>query len=202
MEYPNEVLRTYYAEQRAATILPGEGWLLYGLVHTLRPELIVEIGTGDGCSTLWLAEGQRGCGMLYSIDVRERDFARSWLDAAGLLPCVDLACGDSHGEFGMEAARRLSRDEAPPTLMFFDGDHSAEGVVYDADVWLPLLPAGGVAVFHDATRDDREYLGVAQVLDAIFDTHGLRRGLVFEHGCGYDAGGPHDNGLVIAQRGR
>ena len=30
----------------------------------------------------------------------------------------------------------------------------------------------------------------------------LRRGLVFEHGCGYDAGGPHDNGLVIAQRGR
>lgn len=33
--------------------------------------------------------------------------------------------------------------------IFFDGDHSYEGIKSDVDAWLPRLRPGGIAIFHD-----------------------------------------------------
>ena len=38
-------------------------------------------------------------------------------------------------------------------FMLIDGDHSEQGVLRDADLYLALLRTGGLAVFHDVRLD-------------------------------------------------
>ena len=74
------------------------GRLMHALVIGLNAQVIVELGTSYGYSTLFLADAARATGgMVYSYDVAadKQDYARQQLDRAGLTAHVEFRLGDA-----------------------------------------------------------------------------------------------------------
>jgi MMP 1-O-methyltransferase len=149
------------AEVEAATrdvdgwLGPLEGRLLYSLAAAADPKgWIVEIGSWQGKSTIWLAAGARsGRGARVAAidphrgtDLRTEGETtepalRSNLERAGVTADVEVVVATS-----ADAEATWSR---PVSLLWIDGDHSYEGALLDLDRWeRHLLPDGAVA-FHD-----------------------------------------------------
>lgn len=149
------------AEVEAATrdvdgwLGPLEGRLLYSLAAAADPKgWIVEIGSWQGKSTIWLAAGARsGRGARVAAidphrgtDLRTEGETtepalRSNLERAGVTAGVEVVVATSAA-----AEATWSR---PVSLLWIDGDHSYEGALLDLDRWeRHLLPDGAVA-FHD-----------------------------------------------------
>jgi len=194
---PNSELAQLYARRLHTGVLPGEGWLLYALVRVLRPTAVVEIGTAIGSSALWLAQAlaDNGHGRLHSIDVNACAPARARVERAGLAARVTFHTMSSHGAQAAALARRV----APVGLLFVDGAHDCASVVQDIERWAAAVPPGGIVAFHDATRETTAGVEVRQAL-AQTPARWHTGSIVFPHGRGYDAGGPHDNGLWVWQR--
>jgi MMP 1-O-methyltransferase len=113
---------------------------------------VVEIGSWQGRSTIWLAAGARLAGRrVFAIDPhegsREDPSARTFelfsenLEAAGLLDAVTPLV--------MRSTDAVSHVNGPLHLLFVDGDHSFEGARLDARTWLPRMATGGIVMFHD-----------------------------------------------------
>jgi len=52
---------------------------------------------------------------------------------------------------GAEAGRTYAKENgAPIDFIFFDGDHTYEGLQGDWETWAPLVAPGGVAAIHDS----------------------------------------------------
>lgn len=102
--------------------MPGEGQLLYGFVRALKPEIILEIGTSYGGSTLHLAAGckDNDFGRVYTveIDLYRQSQAKYYVELAGVeswvefynsipdLPQIDFAFLDA-GHTQKEVAQYL-----------------------------------------------------------------------------------------------
>jgi predicted O-methyltransferase YrrM len=133
----------------------SEGRLLYRLASAADPAgAIVEIGSWQGRSTIWLAAGARaGRGArvvavdphrgtyLHTGDESSEAALRANLAAAGLADGVDVVVATSE-----EAVDGWSR---PVSLLWIDGDHSYESALLDLDRWEPHLTDGAAVAFHD-----------------------------------------------------
>jgi predicted O-methyltransferase YrrM len=134
---------------------PAEGRLLYRLAAAADPAgMIVEIGSWQGRSTIWLAAGARsGLGArIAAIDPHEgtslrnpgettEPALRANLARAGVADQVEVVVGTS--------ADVAARWREPVSLLWIDGDHSYEAARKDFELWEPfLLPDASVA-FHD-----------------------------------------------------
>jgi predicted O-methyltransferase YrrM len=134
---------------------PLEGRLLYALAAAADPEgWIVEIGSWQGKSTIWLAAGARsGRGARVAAidphrgtDLRAEGETtepalRANLERAGVAAGVEVVVATS-----ADAESTWSR---PVSLLWIDGDHSYEGALLDLDRWeRHLLPDAAIA-FHD-----------------------------------------------------
>ncbi len=111
--------------------------LLWAVASLVRPEVIVELGTGRGVSTRTLchAAGQWGGRVVTADEIDSRPF----------LP--DLSC-----EFVHKSGRQLYRDwTIPVKFLLIDTDpHSYRQTREWLDTWVKAwLDDGGVAVFHD-----------------------------------------------------
>lgn len=193
----NSELAQLYARRLHTGVLPGEGWLLYALVRVVRPAAVVEIGTAIGSSALWLAQAlaDNGRGRLHSIDVSQCAQARARIQRAGLAGLVTFHTMSSHGTQATALAGRV----APVGVLFVDGAHDCASVRQDIELWAAAVPAGGIVVFHDATKATTAGVEVSQAL-AQTPARWHTGTIVFRHGRGCDAGGPHDNGLWVWQR--
>ncbi len=111
---------------------------------------VVEIGSFQGYSTIWLASGSkdRNKGNIYSIDPQCTDLHgnneaifRSNIKKAGLdnyiVPIVKTST---------EASKDWNR---PIRLLFIDGAHDYENVKNDFLLWEKHLVSGGIVAFHD-----------------------------------------------------
>lgn len=134
---------TWREDETAGGVTPGEGQLLYGLVRALRPDVVIEVGTGYGHSTLHLAAGVRdnSFGHVYTVEIDDgrRSAATGNIAEAGLSPYVTQS------------------DEIPPLaadLVFLDAGHLPDDVRAYMDA-IDVEPSG-VVVIHDAA-----YLGHA-----------------------------------------
>ena len=194
---PNPQLAELYAGPLRTGVRQGEGWLLYALVRVIRPLVVVEVGTGVGSSALWLTQAlaDNGWGRLHSIDLNECADARERVTRAGLSGFVTFHTTDSRGA----EAKALAERVAPIGLLFVDGAHDYTSVRRDIESWAAAVPKGGLVIFHDATKQTTAGVEVWQALAAM-PAHWQTRSIVFGEGRGYDAGGPHENGLVILQR--
>jgi predicted O-methyltransferase YrrM len=134
---------------------PLEGRLLYRLAAEADPRGgIVEIGSWQGKSTLWLAAGARaGRGArVYAIDPHRGTYLRAEgettepalrrnLERAGVADGVEVVVATSE-----DAVAGWSR---PVSLLWIDGDHEYESARRDLELWGPhLLPEAAVAL-HD-----------------------------------------------------
>lgn len=134
---------------------PLEGRLLYGLAAEADPAgCIVEIGSWQGRSAIWLAAGAKaGRGArVVAIDPHTGTHLRAEgettehalrenLERAGVADQVDVVVATSEG-----AAAGWTR---PVSLLWIDGDHEYESARRDFRLWEPHLLPHGVVALHD-----------------------------------------------------
>ena len=125
--------------RRMLNITPATGRLLWILVRQARATRILEVGTSNAYSTIWLADAARETGgrvVTLEADPGKVALARENLGRAGLLDHVDIREG--------RATDTLARLPGPFDLVFLD----AEKDDYEALFRLarPLLEPGGLVV--------------------------------------------------------
>jgi predicted O-methyltransferase YrrM len=127
---------------------------------------LLEIGTSNGYSTIWLASTiGPGGGRLTSIDrdAGKHAMARENLAAVDLLPFVDLVLGDA-----TEIAARLP---GPFDCVFFDADRVS--APKQLDLLLPKLSLPALLLADNATSHPDQiagYLARLEVIEGILHT--------------------------------
>jgi caffeoyl-CoA O-methyltransferase len=120
----------------------ADGRLLRVLAESSGAKHVVEIGTSNGYSAIWLCLALRTTGgrlTTYEIDARRAALARENLQRAGVDEIVTLVEGDAHDE--------ITKLTEPIDLVFLDADKS--GYVDYLSKLLPLVRPGGLIVAHN-----------------------------------------------------
>lgn len=152
-------------EWTPAWMTHAERLCLYTLIFTLRPKRYLEIGTFQGGSALIVAA------------------AMNALDYAGRMVCVDPKpqITPEHWQ-QIEARATLLAGYSPQILpqamaaagglfdfVLIDGDHTAAGVIRDANGVLPFVGVGAYLLFHDCFSSE-----VGQGIDRFVKQHAQR----------------------------
>lgn len=131
-----------------------DGRMLRLLVENSGAKHVVEIGTSNGFSGLWICMGLKATGgklTTHEIDAGRAALARENFRKAGVESIVTLVEGDAHKEVG--------KLEGPIDVVFLDADK--EGYVDYLKQLLPKVRPGGLLLAHNVTshgRDLKEYL--------------------------------------------
>lgn len=122
---------------------PGDLWVYQELVHELAPDLIVETGTADGGSGLYLATlcQAKGRGEVITIDIearpgRPRHDRLTYITGSSIDPAV------------LEALARRAGD-AGTVLVVLDSDHRRDHVLAELRAYAPLVTPGSYLVVED-----------------------------------------------------
>ncbi len=120
----------------------ADGRLLRLLTETIGAKHVVELGTSNGYSGIWLCLALRKTGgrlTTYEIDAYRASLARENFKHAGVDEMVTLIEGDAHVE--------VKRLKDPIDLLFLDADK--KGYVVYLERLLPLVRPGGLVVAHN-----------------------------------------------------
>jgi predicted O-methyltransferase YrrM len=121
---------------------PEDGRLLRLFVEAADAKHVVEIGTSNGYSGIWICLALRGTdGKLttYEIDARRAGLARENFKRAGVDQMVTLVEGDAHEE--------VAKLKGPIDVVFLDADK--EGYIDYLNKLMPLLRPGGLVLAHN-----------------------------------------------------
>ena len=74
-----------------------QGRLLKMLVHMIRPQNILEVGTFSGYSAICLAEGLEHGGKVYTFEINDEqeDFTRPWIEGSAVADKIEFIIGDA-----------------------------------------------------------------------------------------------------------
>jgi predicted O-methyltransferase YrrM len=125
--------------RRMLNITPDTGRLLWILVRALRATRILEVGTSNAYSTIWLGDAARATGGRVVTLERDPDkvrLARENLERAGVTRWVDVREGP--------AAETLAALPGPFDLVFLDADRASYRTYLELAV--PRLAPGGLLV--------------------------------------------------------
>lgn len=131
--------------RRMLNITRDTGEFLSVLVHATAARRVLEIGTSNGYSTLWLAHAVRRLGgTVATVELSDYKLglARENFERAGLSDCIETI----HDDAGAVLARK---DDAAFDLVFLDSERS-EYVGWWPDLRRVLRP-GGLLVVDNAT---------------------------------------------------
>ena len=150
----------YWTKARGEKILPIERSLLYSMAEyvseTFDDPTIVNIGVSWGASVHCLHAGAPSA-RLVAIDI---DLETRPVQGLELLEGVEFIKAES-GPYGLGFVNEVY-------MIFFDGNHTYNGVKEDIHGWLPRIPLGGIIAFHDyapAKRDQERLKGVRQAVE-------------------------------------
>ncbi len=150
--------------KRMLNITPDTGRLLWILIRSSRATRILEVGTSNAYSTIWLADAACGTGgrvVTLEADPGKVALARENLRRAGCADRVELVAG--------RAAETLSTLAGPFDFVFLDADR-ASYLTY-LELVLPKVVPGGVIVADNVTSHPSEleaYLGRVKSHPALF----------------------------------
>jgi predicted O-methyltransferase YrrM len=118
------------------------GRFLSTIVTAMQANRILEVGTGYGYSTLWMALAQPSVGKIWTIDpdVRRTDVARSYFRRASEDDYIDV--------FNTPAVELLENFPHRNLDLVFVAANKDEYGRY-LDLVIPTLKLSGVAIFHD-----------------------------------------------------
>jgi len=141
------VLDDMYRNQRRGmmNVPPEDGRLLRMLTESAGAKHVVEIGTSNGYSGIWLCLALRTTGgklTTYEIDKGRAALARANFKRAGVDGLVTLVEGDAHKE--------VPKLKEPVDLIFLDADKS--GYIDYLKKLLPRLRPGGLILAHNMNR--------------------------------------------------
>lgn len=124
-----------------------EKLLLYSLIRSIKPKVVVETGTHRGKTTLYLAQAleDNGEGHVYTYDPYE------WGAEGNFNKFPELKKRITYKQI---PGNQVSEEEID--FVFVDGFHEAEIVREEIKVLLPRLSKNGVMVFHDCFYEKEE----------------------------------------------
>ena len=141
---------------------PATAKLLHFILRSARRRKILEIGTSNGYSTIWIAAAVApSCGEVISID-RSSDkhaLARVNLEKAGLAHCVSLIAG--------EAVNTIPNLAGPFDAVFFDADRINAGI--ELQLLLPKLAQDVIVAADNVSSHPREIAGYLEAIRALPD---------------------------------
>ena len=150
--------------KRMLNITPDTGRLLWILVQAARATRILEVGTSNAYSTIWLADAARATGGHVITLERNPDkvrLARENLARAGLADRVEIREGN--------AAETLAGLTGPFHFVFLDADRANYSAYLD--LALPKLQPGGLLVADNVishAQDLADYLARVKSNPALF----------------------------------
>lgn len=144
-----DVLDDMHRNQRRGMMnIPVEdGRLLRLLTETMDAQHVVEIGTSNGYSAIWICLALRATGgklTTYEIDAGRAALARENFKRAGVESLVTLIEGDAHAE--------VTKLEGPIDMLFLDADK--RGYVDYLKKLLPQVRPGGLILGHNMVRPE------------------------------------------------
>ena len=144
---------------RRRNLEPATAQLLGVLVRAARATRILEVGTSNGFSTIWLADAARATGgrvMSLDIDAERTTAARANLERAHLDGLVELRTEDA-GAF-------LAREPGPWDVVLLDAERSAYPG-YWPDLITRLRPDGGLIAVDNATSHADELVAFRALVE-------------------------------------
>jgi len=144
--------------ERWRNLEPDTARLLALLVRVIAPDRLLELGTSNGYSTIWLADAVRGAGgsmTSVEIDAARAEHARTNLRAAGLEDAVELHVGDA-------GAVLAASGDGEWDFVFLDAERAAY-VSYWPDLVRVLRPRGLLAVDNVISHAD-ELIGFRELV--------------------------------------
>lgn len=162
-------------QRRGMMNVPVEdGRMIRLLVETSGAKHVVEVGTSNGFSGLWICMGLKATGgklTTHEIDAQRAALARENFKKAGVDPIVTLVEGDAHKEVG--------KLEGPIDMLFLDADK--EGYMDYLKQLLPKVRPGGLILAHNVTSHGGD---MKQYLDAVTGDPALETLYVNRHMSG------------------
>jgi caffeoyl-CoA O-methyltransferase len=163
------VLDDMYRNQRRGmmNVPPEDGRLLRLLTEAVGAKHVVEIGTSNGYSGLWICLALQTTGGKLTTHEINRDraaLARENFKRAGVDHLVTLVEGDAHQE--------VTKLNEPIDILFLDADK--EGYIDYLNKLLPLIRPGGLILAHNtsssagAMRDYLEAITTSPDLETLF----------------------------------
>ena len=147
-----DLLEDMAANQRGMLNVPmDDGRLLRLLAETMGAKHVVEIGTSNGYSGLWILMALRTTGgrlTTFEIDPEKVRLAAGNFKKAGMEKMVVIVEGDAHKE--------AVKVKEPIDLLFLDADK--EGYLDYLNKLLPLVRPGGLIVSHNWGSMDQDYI--------------------------------------------
>ncbi len=150
--------------RRMLNITADTGRLLWILMRSARASRILEVGTSNAYSTIWLADAARAAGgrvVTLEADAGKVALARENLKRAGVEDVVEII----HGR----AAESLERLSGPFDFVFLDADRPSYRTYLELVV--PKLAAGGLLVADNVVSHAGElvdYLALVKSHPALF----------------------------------
>jgi predicted O-methyltransferase YrrM len=122
-----------------------DGRLLRLLTEAVGAKHVVEVGTSNGYSALWISLGLRRTGgrlTTLEIDPHRAGLARKHFQQAGVAGRITLVMGDAH--------QTVTQIKGPVDLVFLDADKT--GYIDYLQKLLPKVRPGGLIVAHNMRR--------------------------------------------------
>ncbi|MBU1669549.1 MAG: cephalosporin hydroxylase family protein [Actinobacteria bacterium] len=125
---------------------PLDIWIYQEIIHEVQPDVIVEIGSYAGGSTLFFAHMLDiiGKGIVVTIDIDRIVYEAEH-------PRIVTITGDSSSESVVGRVAELC--EGRTVLVLHDGDHHAEQVIKDLRAYAPFVSVGSYLIVEDGISD-------------------------------------------------
>jgi cephalosporin hydroxylase len=125
---------------------PLDSWIYQEIIHEVKPDVIVEIGSYQGGSTLFLANllDMLGKGKVVSIDLDRSRFSIEH-------PRVVRLDGDSGAPNVVAEAREICAGAT--SMVIHDGDHREDAVLRDLRAYGPIVTPNSYLIVEDSVID-------------------------------------------------
>jgi cephalosporin hydroxylase len=125
---------------------PFDAWIYQEILHEVQPDVVVEIGSNEGGSTLFLAHllDLIGKGLVVSVDIDRSRFRVSH-------DRIVTVTGDSSAEATLNQVARLC--EGKRGLVIHDANHNKEPVLRDLHAYERFVAIGSYLIVEDGIVD-------------------------------------------------
>lgn len=125
---------------------PLDAWIYQEIVHEVRPDVIVEVGSAAGGGALYLAHLLEllGHGVVVSVDIDRSSFVAEH-------PRLVTVTGPSSAPETVARVAELCRDQR--ALVIHDADHTKEQVLADLRCYAPFVSVGSYLIVEDGIVD-------------------------------------------------
>ena len=171
MYYDSKVWRDTYWQGVETQKTPLDLWIYQEILFELKPDVIVETGTFDGGSALYLATicDLLGTGKVITVDIEARPYRPKH-------PRITYVEGHSSTSPEAVAKVRAGIGDAKKVMVILDSDHSESHVREELGSYAGLVTSGQYLILEDTNINGHPVLddfgpGPMEALDAFLKTN-------------------------------